>query len=92
MMLPTFNDWMFDAARQPGDHGIVETKHGYHIMYFVGEQEDSYREYNIEATLRTTDVGVWYEALLKDVTSVKGNTDYIFKGLVLATSDSTTLS
>ena len=90
-MVQTFNDWLFDPARQAGDSGIVETEFGYHIMYFVGEQDNSYREYNIETTLRTTDVGEWYEALLNDVTSVKGNTDYIFKSLVLASSDSTTL-
>lgn len=37
MMVETFNDWCFDDARQVGDHGIVETEFGYHIMYFVGE-------------------------------------------------------
>ena len=34
-MVPTFNDWCFDAARQTGDYGIVKTDYGYHIMYYV---------------------------------------------------------
>ncbi len=35
-MVTAFNDWCFDDARQVGDHGIVETEFGYHIMYFSG--------------------------------------------------------
>lgn len=31
----TFTDWSIDAARKPGDTGIVETEYGYHIMYYV---------------------------------------------------------
>ena len=34
-MVEAFQDWCFDESRQPGDHGIVETEFGYHIMYFV---------------------------------------------------------
>ena len=30
-----FTDWSIDAARKPGDTGIVETEYGYHIMYYV---------------------------------------------------------
>jgi len=35
-MVPEFEAWCFDAARQVGDYGIVKTTYGYHIMYFVG--------------------------------------------------------
>lgn len=38
-MVTEFNDWCFDAGRQVGDHGIVKTSYGYHIMYFVGQAE-----------------------------------------------------
>lgn len=34
-MVPEFNDWCFDTARQPGDRDIVKTSYGYHVMYFV---------------------------------------------------------
>ena len=39
-MVKTFNDWCFDPARQVGDYGIVETRFGYHVMYFSGRGEE----------------------------------------------------
>ena len=35
MMVKEFNDWCFDESRQFGDHGLVKTQYGYHIMFFV---------------------------------------------------------
>lgn len=35
-MVETFNDWCFDVSRQVGDHGLVKTQYGYHIMFFSG--------------------------------------------------------
>ena len=48
-MVTNFNDWCFDENRQPGDHGIVETEYGYHIMYFVGDSEKPYNDPNAAA-------------------------------------------
>ena len=36
-MITEFNAWLFDESRAPGDHGIVETEYGWHLMYYVGE-------------------------------------------------------
>ena len=38
-MVETFNDWCFDESRQSGDHGLVKTQYGYHIMFFVDSDE-----------------------------------------------------
>ena len=38
-MLETFDAWIFDESRKPGDTGLVRTVHGYHIMYFVDREE-----------------------------------------------------
>ena len=38
-MVESFDAWCFDEARQPGNHGVVKTQYGYHIMYFVGSEE-----------------------------------------------------
>ena len=38
-MVETFDAWCFDETRQSGDHGLVKTPYGYHIMYFVGSQD-----------------------------------------------------
>ena len=41
-MVDEFDAWCFDAARQPGDTGIVKTSYGYHIMYFSSTGEHAY--------------------------------------------------
>ena len=33
-MVEEFEAWCFDESRQPGDHGLVKTQYGYHIMFF----------------------------------------------------------
>ena len=38
-MVEAFDAWCFDESRQSGDHGIVKTEFGYHIMYFVDSEE-----------------------------------------------------
>lgn len=42
-MVATFNDWCFDENRKVGDYGIVETKFGYHIMFFSARGEDTWK-------------------------------------------------
>ncbi len=42
-MVQSFNDWCFDPAREYGDHGLIKSEYGYHIMFFVGGQEIWYR-------------------------------------------------
>ncbi|MBQ1679194.1 MAG: peptidylprolyl isomerase [Oscillospiraceae bacterium] len=41
-MVQSFNDWCFDAARQPGDTDVVETEYGFHVMYFVAQTDEYY--------------------------------------------------
>ena len=41
-MVQEFNDWCFDEARQSGDHGLVKTRYGYHIMYFCDTRPIQY--------------------------------------------------
>ena len=38
-MVAPFEDWCFDASRQYGDYGLVQTTYGYHIMFFVESRE-----------------------------------------------------
>jgi len=33
-MVEEFEAWCFDESRMPGDHGLVKTRYGYHIMFF----------------------------------------------------------
>ena len=41
-MVTEFNDWCFDESRQYADTGLVRTSYGYHVMFFVGGQEQWY--------------------------------------------------
>ena len=54
-----FEDWVFaegefaGAERVPGTTGIIETEYGYHVMYFVGANENP----------------VWYDTILDSLIS-----------------------
>ncbi len=37
-----FTNWTIDPARKTGDTGLVETEYGYHIMYYVKANEQSW--------------------------------------------------
>lgn len=66
-MVPEFNDWCFDAARKPGDTGLVygESTYytGYHVMYFSGWGE-TYRDVLVESKLRSDAFTAWKAELL----------------------------
>ncbi len=53
IMVKEFEDWCFDETRQHGDHGMVKTQFGYHIMFYVGS-EDGYVRYCRNGVLRET--------------------------------------
>ena len=41
-MVTEFEDWCFDETRQSGDHGLVKTRYGYHIMFFCDSRPIQY--------------------------------------------------
>lgn len=83
-MVAAFNDWCFDSARKSGDTGIVETNYGYHVMYFVGTANQTYRDYQIENALRSEDMETWYHSLVDSYTVTMGDTSYMRKDIVLS--------
>ena len=83
-MVENFNNWIFDAARQVGDTEIIETEYGYHIMYYVGASEQTYRDSMIESTLRSNDLNAWVEELVADVTVETVNTKYVPTNKILS--------
>ena len=83
-MVDSFEQWCYDASRKAGDTGIVESTYGYHIMYFVGDSDVTYRDYQIENALRDADVQTWYDATVGTVEIVDGDTKYINTSLVLS--------
>ena len=78
-----FKDWALDD-HEVGDTGIVESEYGYHVMYYVGDTEQTYRDYQITNALVSEDTSEWYNALVEAVTVTELNTKYISKDLVLS--------
>ena len=78
-----FKDWALDD-HEVGDTGSVESEYGYHVMYYVGDTEQTYRDYQITNALVSEDTSEWYNALVEAVTVTELNTKYISKDLVLS--------
>ncbi len=82
-MVPSFNDWCYDASRKAGDTGIVESEYGVHIMYFVGHSDMTYRDFMITNQLRNADMEQWEKSLADQVTVNLVNTSKVKTDLVL---------
>lgn len=41
-MVENFEEWIMAPGRKHGDHGLIQTQFGYHIMYFVDGTESWY--------------------------------------------------
>ena len=85
-MVTNFNDWCFAEGRKTGDTGIVESEYGYHIMFYVGDNDVSYRDYLITNDLRNTDANEWFTNLLDSVSVNTLDTKYIRTDLVLGSN------
>ena len=83
-MVANFNDWCFAEGRQAGDTGLVESDYGWHIMYYEGDSDVTYREYLVEYALRAVDVDAWYASRIEATAITALNTNYVNKGLVLS--------
>lgn len=83
-MVTNFNDWLFDAARQVGDTDVIETEYGYHVMYYVGAGEQTYREYQIENALVNEALESWYNGVVEAQTLTVADLDHVPTGMVLS--------
>ena len=87
-MVTNFNDWCFDESRKPGDTGIVESEYGYHIMYFSGLSDMTYRDYMITNELRSADISEWETGLVEAAELTVLDTSKVAMDLVLTSGDS----
>ena len=83
-MVVNFNDWCFDDIRKTGDFGIVESTYGYHVMYFVGDSDMSYRDYMISTELRNADVDTWFTGLTENAVITDGDFQYLALDMTLS--------
>lgn len=82
-MVTAFNDWCFAEGRQVGDHGMVETEHGWHIIYLDGFSETSFRDYIITNDMKNADLTAWQEAILEKYPLTELNLSRVDRTLVL---------
>lgn len=83
-MVTAFNDWCFEEGRKPGDTGIVESGYGYHIIYYVGQADTTYRDYMITNQLRTDDMNAWFDGIVDSASVTNGNTSHLNRDIVLS--------
>ena len=53
-------------------------------MYYVGDDELTYRDYMIKNDMTNEDITEWYEGVLEAVTVVEGDNSRINKDLIYA--------
>lgn len=82
-MVDEFNNWCWDESRQPGDHALIETDYGYHVMYFSGLSDTTYRNYIISSDLASDDMSVWHEEVLAKYPIADVNLSRVNKDIVL---------
>ena len=82
--LTQFRDWAVDAKRAEGDHEIVETSEGYHIMYFEGYSEETYRDYLVNTEMVNETMKKWYDGILEGSAAELKDTSRLNKGIAMA--------
>lgn len=84
--VPEFLNWSVDPSRVAGDAEVIETEYGYHVMFYVGDDEMNYRDYMLTNELKTTDMEEWYSALLETDTITLKDISRLRLDLVLESS------
>jgi parvulin-like peptidyl-prolyl isomerase len=67
-MVNSFSTWCFDSSRKAGDTAIIRSDYGYHIMYFVGTNDQKIWQYTAEQTLASEDSTTASEELEEEYT------------------------
>ena len=79
----SFLNWAIDGSREYGDAEVIESEYGYHVMFYAGNSELSYRDMLITETLKEADIDAWYNSVMDGSTMTVGNTKYVNLDLVL---------
>ena len=63
-----FDAWIYDDSRKAGDVGIIKTKFGYHVMYYIGDGRTAWMV-SAESNQRSADYTSAYAELEKKYTT-----------------------
>lgn len=82
--VPTFLEWSIDPDRQTGDSGVIESPYGYHVMFYVGDDELTYRDFMIQNEMRDADQEEWSKGIIDPVTATVADTSKMNLSLILS--------
>ena len=82
-MTTNFNDWCFAEGRKVGDHGIVNSDYGYHIMFLDSFSDTTYRDYLITTDMMNADLTAWQTDILNKYPLTEVNLSRVDRTLVL---------
>ena len=80
----SFTNWSVDPSRQAGDTGIIESEYGYHVMYYVGDDELTYRDSMIRDEILDTAITEWYEGIMAASEITEKNTSLLNRDVILS--------
>lgn len=64
-MVEPIDQWLFDAARQSGDTAVLSYEGssytGTHVVYFVGQDDLTYAQYQADSAMRDAAYSAWLE-------------------------------
>ncbi len=76
-------NWCIDSNRKVGDCEVIESEYGYHVMYFVGNAEQSRRDQMIVEEMTAADMDAWYNGILETAVVVEGNLKHVNTDITL---------
>ena len=65
----SFLEWSIDENRKAGNTEVIESEYGYHVMYYVGDSDVSYRDHLITNDMRNEDMEKWYNEVVGPYTA-----------------------
>ena len=71
-MVEAFDAWIYDDARKEGDTGLVKTEFGWHVMYFAGRNEPSWK-LSAKSALVNDTMTTWLEELVANYEIVEAD-------------------
>lgn len=80
----SFTNWATDPAREAGDTDIIESTYGYHVMYYVGDDELSYRDSMIREEIVTETINTWYDGILATGEVIEKDTSLLNRNITLS--------
>ena len=82
-MVTTFNDFCFADGRKAGDHDIIETEYGWHVMFYSGDSKTNYRDYMVTKDKLTVDMEAWQKSLVDAISLTEKNTKFVNKDYII---------